>query len=439
MSEFTPFDSTTNTPADLVAAFSASSLSGITINPGSIQFVGSDAQVSFYDGSLSGLGIGSGILLTSGDGTPNVSNTATGYTQAIGTAGDADLDAVLLAAGKTATTRDASYLSFSFDVTDPAVKSISFNIVFGSEEYPEFTNSSFVDAAAVLVNGVNYALFNNDPMQPLSVLQQNIDAGNFIDNTTGSLPIEYDGVSKLLQVTAPVTMGTNTIKIAIADTGDLSLDSAIFLSNFKSSTTDTGGGIVVPPPVVEAGEGQSHGFWKNHLSLFEQETGTAASVKYEAIFGVDVLGSKKVSADPTLKQALDAQGGGEANLLRQSTAAWANAVSDDINYAIEQTSLKVGVTKVFNLNPASPTYTADLDAAMAQVLSVLTKIDTNSDHLLSGTEVINAVRDVYDTVDANPANNPTTANFTWSDVGTVAQALDAMNNMPHVDAGLLLA
>ena len=247
MPVFKAYDSASNTASDLVTALLASSPE-LTVDTNSIQFVGSSGQVSFYDGSLTPLGIGAGILLTSGDGTPANSNTSVEYGEAVGTPGDSDLDGALVGAGMGTGTNDAAYVEFSFFVNNPDVKTITFDILFGSDEYPEYADD-IVDIAGVFVNGKNYALFNNDPAQPLSVLQSNIDAGNFINNRGGSLPIEYDGVSVPLTIVAPVRQGTNTIKIAIADTSDAILDSGLFVSNLKGGT-GTGGGINHPPTLA---------------------------------------------------------------------------------------------------------------------------------------------------------------------------------------------
>ncbi len=118
--------------------------------------------------------------------------------------------------------------------------------MFGSDEYPEFSNSNFIDIAAVLVNGQNQALFNNNPNQPLGVINENLESGNFIDNTAGAYNIEYDGVSSVLSIRAKLNPGTNTIKIAIADTGDQSYDSGLYVTDFAlSSDGGAGGGVLL--------------------------------------------------------------------------------------------------------------------------------------------------------------------------------------------------
>jgi Ca2+-binding RTX toxin-like protein len=108
----------------------------------------------------------------------------------------------------------------------------------------------------VFVNGRNVALFNQEDTQPLSVISENLDVGNFQANGSGlgdevpegtptvDIPLEYDGISSRIKIVAPLEVGENTIKIGVADTGDSSLDSGLFVSNL--STAPTGGsGLLV--------------------------------------------------------------------------------------------------------------------------------------------------------------------------------------------------
>ena len=235
----------------LISALLAAN-SGISMIAGSIQLLPSGpSAVNFYDGSLAALGIAAGLLLTSGT-TPGTSNTvdwfgddnsgSTGFAN-----GDPDIDAVVNTVFQTQS-YDATTLAFDFTVADPSATSVSFDIVFGSDEYPEWVDQ-FVDSAVVLVNGVNYALFNHDPMHPLSVVSSNLAAGYFIDNASNVLPIEYDGVSHVLKIVAPIHAGTNTIKIGIADTGDHIYDSGIFLANLAAGNIP-GSGVVITPPTA---------------------------------------------------------------------------------------------------------------------------------------------------------------------------------------------
>lgn len=222
--------------------------SGINVNAGTIALNASGPDtVSLYDGSLASLGIGAGLLLTSGY-TPGLVNDigwdgqdnsgTTGFAN-----GDADIDAVVNTVFQTQS-YDATSLEFDFQATDPNATSISFDVVFGSEEFPEWVDL-FVDCAVVMVNGVNYALFNHDPNHPLSVVSSNLAAGYFQDNAGGQLQIQYDGVSQVLKIVAPINGNgaTNHIKIGIADTGDHILDSGLFISNLSAGNIP-GSGVV---------------------------------------------------------------------------------------------------------------------------------------------------------------------------------------------------
>ncbi|MBK6854740.1 MAG: choice-of-anchor L domain-containing protein [Burkholderiales bacterium] len=228
-----PFSGVANAGAAAQALLASDS--GITI-VGNAQLNAASQAVALYDGSVSSLNIGAGLLLTSG-AVPGTVNTMVGFGVDNARAGDIGLNAVLDPIFHTPS-YDAASLSFTFTV-DPTLNanSVSFNIVFGSEEFPEWIDS-FVDAAAVWVNGTNYAMFNHDTYSPLSVVSQNVAAGYYIDNADGHLATEYDGVSRLLKITAPIHAGENTIRIAIADTGDHILDSGIFIADLKAGTSN---------------------------------------------------------------------------------------------------------------------------------------------------------------------------------------------------------
>ncbi|MRD45700.1 choice-of-anchor L domain-containing protein [Caenimonas koreensis] len=244
---FTTFDPANDSLTSLVHAIfngspgaslvggSITTRTGVPIDPDTGFLSGDPSTIAFYSGSISQLGIGAGLLLTTGDPTPPGSNSSTFYGNDTGAdQADADLQATINAAFSGAgSLQDLTYLQFHINVTDPNATGLRFDVVFASDEFPEFSNTSFVDVAGVYVNGVNYALFNNNPLTPLSVVQANLNAGNFITNS-GQVPIEYDGVSIPLQVTAPLHMGDNLIKIAIADTGDSFYDSAIFVSGLQA-------------------------------------------------------------------------------------------------------------------------------------------------------------------------------------------------------------
>ena len=223
-----------------------------------------------------------------------------------------------------------------------------------------------------------------------------------------------------------------TASFVISGTGDLDaealFDGSDWWLRLQSTGVDSNGSAKIqddpnhpidllpctdePPP--EHALAQSPGFWKNHLDLFQQETHLGPDTRYESVFGVNVVGSTRpfVSSDPTLSEALGAQGGGEAALLRSSTAALANARSDDLNYFMDAAQLADAAALV--------------GTNVTTVWSTLEKIDTDDDLHISSAEVIGAVQDVY----------TGGGQFAWADVGLVAFAFDTMNNMQHLDAPL---
>ncbi len=217
---------------------------------------GDERALGVFNNAGGPLNIGNGIILGTGKVTdvqgPNSSpSTATSF----GTPGDPDLEDLPTITNETF---DASTLSFDLDVPS-GVSDISFRYVFGSEEYNEFTASSFNDVFAFFVNGENVAtvpdpdnpnnriaasinnvnhgqggtnatnpqlFINNDPYDgdAVTVTPQNPPGpGIGFDPSTGDEPFntEMDGFTTTLKVTAPVNPGTtNTVKIAIADVSD---------------------------------------------------------------------------------------------------------------------------------------------------------------------------------------------------------------------------
>jgi hypothetical protein len=182
------------------------------------------------------MGIDAGILLTTGMATdavgPNrADNTSTQHYRP----GDAALAALSILP-----TFDAAVLDFTF-VTEGG--NLFFNYVFASEEYSEFVHTPFSDVFAFFLDGSNIALLpgTTDPVaintvnggNPLGINASHPELFNdnaFSNAVASPFAIEYDGFTEVLTAEAKnLTPGTHTIRLAIADTGDFSLDSAIFM------------------------------------------------------------------------------------------------------------------------------------------------------------------------------------------------------------------
>ncbi|MGB0956026.1 MAG: choice-of-anchor L domain-containing protein [Panacagrimonas sp.] len=204
----------------------ANEIAGGGISVSNAQFTGSSSAGGlFFNGSA--INLDDGIVLSTGNiaslGGPNSSDeTTTSFDEP----GDSDLSDLI-----DDTTNDAAVLEFDF-VPDQDV--VTFRYVFGSEEYLEFVDSSFNDVFGFFVNGQNCALVDDDPPNPVSVntINNQVNSNLYVNNPVGPSGVELDGFTRVLTCVADVTPNqTNTMKLAIADTSDTLLDSAVFIES----------------------------------------------------------------------------------------------------------------------------------------------------------------------------------------------------------------
>lgn len=215
------------------------------------------ASGTFSDGTTSGIGIELGIILTTGNATdalgPNTKDDITLHNYLLG---DSDLAAL---AGY-AKTYDANVLEFDFDVNTAGT--LSFNYVFASDEYNEWTNSQYNDVFAFLLDGTNIALI---PETDIPVAINTVNGGgpaygsnpsysqyynnNDLDDGGPYYDIEYDGFTVVFAATADIGEGTHHIKLAITDVSDPFWDSGVFIEEGSFSFVPTNA-----TPVADAGE-----------------------------------------------------------------------------------------------------------------------------------------------------------------------------------------
>ncbi len=235
------------TTKDMNAGVTADQLAQALTGPGiaitNVKITGAPNAIgTFTGGSADGLPIDVGVIMSSGDIKNAVGpNTSEGTSTSLGTPGDAQLD-TLVAPLKT---HDAIIIEF-----DAVTSSSNFSIkyVFASEEYKEFVGSQFNDVFAFFVDGQNIALVPGSS-QPVAVntINQIQNSGLYNDNpaNSGLFGTAFDGFTVELTAFAVVDAGTtHHIKLAIADTSDAILDSAVFLA--QGGISGAGAAAVIP-------------------------------------------------------------------------------------------------------------------------------------------------------------------------------------------------
>ncbi|MCB0516226.1 MAG: choice-of-anchor L domain-containing protein [Chitinophagales bacterium] len=185
-----------------------------------------------FDGTASNIGMDSGIVLCTGLVADLVGPNIDGGTSSdLGGSGDANLSAL---SGET--TNDACVLEF--DVT-PYGNVLTFNYVFGSEEYLEFVDQ-FNDAFGLFISGPNPGGGNYNSMNialipgtniPVTINNlNNVDNSQYYIDNTGGVTVGLDGFTAVLQAAiAVVPCQTYHLKLGVADAIDSALDTATFI------------------------------------------------------------------------------------------------------------------------------------------------------------------------------------------------------------------
>jgi subtilisin-like proprotein convertase family protein len=204
-------------------------IAGSNITVTNATATGDPAQFGTFDFTGSQLGIGTGIILSSGNVIeaegPNSSNGTTGN---FGGPGDPDLS--ILSGNDT---YDAAVLEFDFQVQGDEVE---FNFVFLSEEYNEYVNTGFNDVFAFYISGPGIPTPENLAVLPgtttpitINNINNGLNSQYFVDNENGNVNIEFDGFTTPLKaVKAGLTpCATYTLSLRIADASDHVLDAAV--------------------------------------------------------------------------------------------------------------------------------------------------------------------------------------------------------------------
>lgn len=254
---------------DVTAEELATSLLGEGVTISGIELNCHDAAYGTFECVDCNVGIGNGIILTSGEASfaegPNTESSSTG---SWGGAGDSDLDDI-----SGYDTHDACILEFDVTVTSDTLQ---FNYVFGSEEYTTYVNSSVNDAFGLFISGPGITGLVNLALIPGTDIGISINTVNpleydeyYIDNGVGCTPswggcsegtlgapyttddyyIGYDGFTTVLTAkSAVIPCETYHLKLAIADAGDGALDSGVFI---EAGSLSSPGIVVDVEPEIE--------------------------------------------------------------------------------------------------------------------------------------------------------------------------------------------
>ena len=240
------------------------SLLGQGVLVSNVVLTGANAGAGVFEGGASILGFATGIVLSSGNvNDAKGPNNSDSTTTSRGEPGDPDLTTL---AGQA--TNDATVIEFDFV---PTGNQVSFRYVFGSEEYNEFVASQYNDVFGFFITGPdgikrNWALVpgTNQPVTINSINGGNAISGaiasnptlyrnNDLSDVTPTINIQADGLTVVLTLTATVTPGaSHHMKLAIADAGDSSYDSWVFIEgssfhaveNCTNGIDDDGDGLV---------------------------------------------------------------------------------------------------------------------------------------------------------------------------------------------------
>jgi hypothetical protein len=229
-----------------------------------VTFDGVGAQIGTFAQGQTNIGFANGMIMATGScdvavGPNDQDNASAGF-------GNASSDPDLTLLSGSGSLYDLANIEFDFT---PTQTPLTFEYVFGSEEYCEYVGSQFNDAFGFFISGPgisgpfsgnsaniaslgpgNYVTINNVnhiSNSGLYVNNQPASSGNLCGQQPANGPavneVQFDGFTrKLTAVASVIPCSTYHIKLKICDVGDGIFDSGVFL---KAGSFDGGGNASV--------------------------------------------------------------------------------------------------------------------------------------------------------------------------------------------------
>ncbi|MDH3308011.1 MAG: PKD domain-containing protein, partial [Acidimicrobiia bacterium] len=155
---------------------------------------------------------------------------------------------------------DASVLQLDLLIpTGQGINCLSFDVVFGSEEYPDFVNKPYNDGflaeldlttwtvAGAAIDAPDNFAFDSDG-EYISVKGSFFDPGRVITDTG----MAYNGSTAVLRAITPITEGAHQLYLSVFDGADAFENSAAVIENLQAfATTNCTGGVGEPPVAVD--------------------------------------------------------------------------------------------------------------------------------------------------------------------------------------------
>ena len=439
-------------------------LLGPNVQYSNATFTGNALQFGQLDGlaGAANFGIGSGIVLCTDDIQTLSPNGVEGaITANINT--EPDLLAVaqsvpgLINQNFTITSvNNVAILEFDFVATG---NNLSFNYIFGSDEYLEWVNSQFNDVFAFFLSGpgitgpyaspvgfpggaINIASVpGSNPATPITISSVNNVVNNqfYIDNQT-VIDIAGDGYTTVLEAQSPIQCGqTYHIKLAIADCGDTGLQSFVCL---EAGSFSVGTNLIQPIAVTTPGQSPIPGFPAN--AILEGES------CYDGIF---VLSPPPCSLEPDTIQIVysgsatlgtDYTTGGVTEIILypdQPDTLFLSAFVDNLPEGDDSLTFS-NVTSGYETITLSfifenPLNNGDLDTASATLLlidySPISIAEVDDFNLCSGVPL------VIDTVPSTIENGVPNYSYQWTNPSgaafSTANAITLIHGAPMPEEG----